>query len=84
MSDQTLSISPEGSNQRARTQFDDLTKVEDLAKEQSELFTLGKLKWLVRQRDVNGLSETGAIVKCGRTILIVRSKFIEWLMANKA
>ena len=84
MSNQTLSISQKASNQSIAPHFDDLIKAEDLAKERSELFTLGKLKWLIRQRHHNGLSKAGATIRCGRTILIVRSKFYEWLLANKA
>ncbi len=62
----------------------DLIKPADLVRERPDLFSDAKMKWLIRQRPINGLSDAGAIIKCGRTILIVRSKFYEWLLANKA
>lgn len=62
----------------------DLVTPEDFVQERPDIFTKAKLQWLIRQRQQNGLSESNAVVKCGRTILIVRSKFYEWLLANKA
>ena len=62
----------------------DLVKPKDLARERPDLFSDAKMIWLIRQRRLNGLSDAGAVIKCGRTILIVRSKFYEWLLANKA
>ncbi len=64
--------------------YSDIVTPEDFAQERSDIFTKAKLQWLIRQRQQNGLSESNAVVKCGRTILIVRSKFYEWLLANKA
>ena len=64
--------------------FSDITTPEKFAHEHSDLFSQAKLRWLIRQREHNGLSKAGAIVKCGRSILIVRSKFYEWLITNKA
>jgi hypothetical protein len=64
--------------------YSDLIKPEDLVRERPDLFSDAKMKWLVRQRHQNGLSDAAAIVKCGRTVLVVRSKFYEWLLANKA
>ena len=64
--------------------YSDLVTPEDFVQERPDIFTKAKLQWLIRQRQQNGLSESNAVVKCGRTILIVRSKFYEWLLANKA
>ena len=64
--------------------YSDLIKPEDLTRDRPDLFSNAKMKWLIRQRHLNGLSDAGAVIKCGRTILIVRSKFYEWLLANKA
>ena len=41
-------------------------------------FTQGSLRWLLFQRDQNGLAKSGAIVKIGRRLLIDPARFRAW------
>jgi len=84
MTDETNSNTYSASEDASQLNYDDLIKPTDLAREYPDLFSDAKIRWLIRQRDHNGLSKAGAIIKCGRTILIVRPKFLGWLLANKA
>lgn len=40
-------------------------------------FTPGGLRWLLFNRDINGLER--AVVKVGRRVLIDKDKFFDWL-----
>ena len=42
-------------------------------------FPEGGLRHLIFHEDTNGLSESGAIIRVGRKILIDESKFFSWL-----
>lgn len=46
-------------------------------------FKEGSLRWLIFNRDSNGLEESGALIRVGRRVLIDRSKFLSWLMAQQ-
>jgi hypothetical protein len=45
-------------------------------------FTEGSLRWLLFNRDDNGLSKSGAVVKLGRRVFIVPKRFRAWAHAG--
>ena len=45
--------------------------------EANPAFTPGGIRWLLFNRDINGLEQ--AVVKIGRRVLIDEDKFFEWL-----
>ena len=47
---------------------------ETFIKENPELFTESQINWLIKTRKINGLAESGAILKISRKIYILRTK----------
>lgn len=47
--------------------------------EEQKLFTEGSLRNMIFKQHENGLSESGAIKRFGRKILIDKIKFFEWI-----
>ena len=45
-------------------------------------FTAGSLRWLLFNREQNGLAQSGAIAKVGRRIFIVPKRFRAWAHAG--
>ncbi len=45
-------------------------------------FTVGSLRWLLFNRENNGLAT--AVVQLGRKVLIDEQAFVAWLRSNKA
>jgi len=60
-----------------------LITVAELAIRYPIILTGTRLRWWWRQRNENGLKESGAIVKIERQLLIDETKFIDWLQKNK-
>lgn len=53
--------------------------------EKQPAFTIGGLRSLIFNEHINGLAQSGAIIRVGRKVLINDVKFFEWLEAqNKA
>ena len=59
-----------------------LFTINDLAKKYS-ILTVGGIKWWLRNRNKNGLQESGALCKVGKRLFIYEPKFIEWLQKHK-
>lgn len=47
-------------------------------------FKESSLRWLIFNRERNGLEESGAIIRVGRRILLDRQKFLVWLFNQQA
>ena len=47
-----------------------------------QAFTLGGLRALIFNENSNGLSQSGAIVRIGRKVLIDEAKFFAWVQAQ--
>jgi len=60
-----------------------LITIDELARRYPTILGGGRIKWWLRQRNENGLKESGAIVKIERQLLIDETKFIDWLQKNK-
>ena len=62
-----------------------LLSYEQLVEKHPELFrSVETIKYFVRHRDENGLSETGAIVKAGKSFRIYYDKFANWYLEHGA
>jgi hypothetical protein len=46
-------------------------------------FKESSIRWLIFNRDRNGLEQSGALIRVGRRVLIDRQKFLGWLMAQQ-
>lgn len=55
-----------------------LLRIRQLAEKQPGL-SEGSLRWLVFKSKENGLADSGALLRNGRTILIDEGKFFSWL-----
>jgi hypothetical protein len=67
--------------------FDDIATPAQVAEDHPELFNKSgcpKMDYLVRTRKLNGLSDCGAIIEpAARRPMIVKPKFLAWLLARK-
>ncbi len=60
-----------------------LETVKTLTKKYPNVITPGGLRWEIFNADKNGLSESGAIIRHGRKILINADLYFEWLCSQK-
>lgn len=60
--------------------LDDLYSVEDLAKQHPNVLSVETLRWQLRHREGNGLAT--AVVKPGKKLLIIKSRYERWLAAQ--
>ena len=56
--------------------------VEKFAEKYSAAFTEASLRWLLFNRETNGLAS--AVVQLGRKLLIDEAAFVAWLRSRKA
>lgn len=47
--------------------------------EKHRAFTEGGLRWQIFHEQTNGLAESGAILRCGRKVLIDEDRYFAWL-----
>jgi len=66
------------------TTLDDIYTQEKFVEDNPDLLTESRLRWMVKIRRKNGLSETGAILKISRKIYIHKPKFLKWFLKQKA
>lgn len=52
----------------------------DFQKRHQDKFSLNQLKWLIRHRDKNGLSESGAVILSARKFYIAEPLFEAWFI----
>jgi hypothetical protein len=58
----------------------EIITLEKLAENRPDLFTVERLKWLIRNRDSNGLAKAKAIVKIGKSFRILYEPFTKWYL----
>ncbi|MBA1444794.1 MAG: hypothetical protein M3H12_13840 [Chromatiales bacterium] len=64
--------------------FEDIAEPDDLATEHPHLFTKGRLDWLLRNRERNGLTKAGAVLMVGRKMYIHKQRFLDWFLSHSA
>jgi hypothetical protein len=63
--------------------LDDLARPAAFAKRYPDLVgNESRLRYLLRDREINGLADSGAVVERGRMIFIVKSRFLDWLLSR--
>lgn len=62
--------------------LDDWHTIEDLAKAYPKILSVPALRWQLRHRDTNGLAAVGAVRRCGKKLLISKTRFERWLASN--
>jgi hypothetical protein len=63
--------------------LDDWFTVDDLAATFPKILTVPALRWQLRHRDTNGLNASGAVRRCGKKMLISKSRFERWLASSR-
>jgi len=62
------------------TELDDVVTTEYPSKVRPDLFNNGQVNWLIKKRHANGLEDSGAVIKIGRTLYLHWPKFVGWFM----
>lgn len=62
--------------------LDDWFTVEDMAAAFPKILNVPALRWQLRHRDTNGLAAVGAVRRCGKKLLISKTRFERWLASN--
>lgn len=60
-----------------------LITIDELARKYPTILGGKRIRWWWRQRNENGLKESGSIIKIERQLLIDETKFIDWLHKHK-
>ena len=55
-----------------------------IVQDNPNILTEPQMKWLLKNRSQNGLSESGAVLKVARKIYVIPSIFWEWFYSQKA
>jgi hypothetical protein len=53
-------------------------------KEYESLFSKSQIEWIIRQRENNGLNESGALMKISNRWYIHTDKFTQWFISHQA
>ena len=53
-------------------------------KEYQSLFSKSQIEWIIRQRENNGLNESGALMKISNRWYIHTDKFTQWFSSHNA
>jgi len=61
--------------------LDEFSTIEQLAADNPDLITINRLRWIIRDRQNNGLAP--AVKKLGKNLLVHVPTFVSWLMQQK-
>jgi len=64
--------------------LDSILSLENFQKKHSDKFTSGQLTWFMRNRERNGLAESGAVILSARKFYIIEPLFSQWFASQKA
>ena len=68
----------------AENKLDETYRPDEFSRKHNGRFTESQLNNLIKNRNRNGLSEAGAILKVSERIYIRESKFIDWFLGQRA
>jgi len=80
-------MQPQSTKDNAETThkgMEDIITPDKFVQENSDLLSSSQIRWLIRQREFNGLKESKAIILIGRRFYIQRSKFTKWFASQSA
>lgn len=61
--------------------LDDIARPEAFARRYSDVVgSISRLRYLLRHRQGNGLVSSGAVIERGRSLYIVRPRFLDWIL----
>jgi len=61
--------------------LDDVSRPEAFARRYPDVVgSISRLRYLLRHRDGNGLTESGAVIQRGKSLFIVRPRFLDWIL----
>lgn len=72
------------SSDNLQLSFGDICTPSKLVQENPELFNDSGMSWMLKSRERNGLAESGAVLKVSGKIYIIRNKFLDWFINQKA
>jgi len=64
--------------------LDQIESLDNFQKKHADKFTPGQLIWFLRNRDKNGLSDSGAVILSARKFYINEPLFANWFASQKA
>lgn len=64
--------------------LDNILTLDNFQFKHCDKFTSSQLTWILRNRDRNGLAETGAVIMSARKFYIVEHLFAQWFANQKA
>lgn len=64
--------------------LDAILSLENFQKKHADKFTTGQLTWFMRNRERNGLSDSGAVILSARKFYIDENLFTLWFTSQKA
>jgi hypothetical protein len=64
--------------------LEDFLSLDNFQKKHADKFTKAQLNWLLRFRDRNGLTESGAVIMVARKFYLHEARFAAWFNTQKA
>jgi len=64
--------------------LDQIESLDNFQKKHADKFTPGQLAWFMRNRERNGLAESGAVILSARKFYIIEPLFSQWFASQKA
>lgn len=64
--------------------LDQIESLDNFQKKHADKFTPGQLTWFMRNRERNGLAESGAVILSARKFYINEPLFTQWFASQKA
>jgi hypothetical protein len=64
--------------------LEDFQSLDNFQKKHADKFTKAQLNWLLRFRDRNGLTKSGAVIMVARKFYLHESRFAAWFNTQKA
>ena len=62
--------------------LDDLVTPNSVIRNYPEVLNQSRLRYLLREREKNGLVESGAVMQKGRRLVIAVPRFLQWLAVS--
>jgi hypothetical protein len=62
--------------------LDDIKTIPAFCKRYSDITNEQQLRWAIWKRDVNGLSEAGAVFKRGGRWYVLAPKYLDWILSG--
>jgi hypothetical protein len=75
---------PDNANHPPAPTLENILLLEKFQEKHADKFTRGQLTWLLRNRDRNGLSKSGAVIMLSRKPYINEPLFTQWFANQKA